>query len=130
MNYRLGKNYKLCSKAIIESLFKTGITIKHHPFIATFKEINLSPPHPLKVTFSAPKRIFKKAHQRNKIKRKIKEAFRLNKGIIEQYLKENNKQIALFLVYSAHEEVNHIFLEEKTKKLFDKIINKLEQDHA
>ena len=130
MNYRLGKNYKLCSKAIIESLFKTGITIKHYPFIATFKEINLPPLPPLKVTFSAPKRIFRKANQRNKIKRKTKEAFRLNKDIIERYLKENNKQIALFLVYSAHEEFNHIFLEEKIKNLFNKIINKLEEDHA
>ncbi|MBB79086.1 MAG: hypothetical protein CL844_08820 [Crocinitomicaceae bacterium] len=129
MNYKLGKNYKLCSKAIIKSLFETGITIKHYPFIATFKEINLTLPPPLKVTFSAPKRIFKKAHRRNKIKRKTKEAFRLNKNIIEHYLIEKNKQIALFLVYSTQEEFSHIVLEEKTKKLFDKIINKLEENH-
>ena len=130
MNYKLGKNYKLCSKVIIKSLFETGVTIKQYPFIATFKEINLSSITPLKVTFSAPKRIFKKAHERNEIKRKIKEAFRLNKNIIEHYLKKNNKQIALFLVYSSQEEFSHIILEEKTKKLFDKIINKLEEDHA
>ena len=130
MNYKFGKNYKLCSKVIIKSLFETGLTIKQYPFIATFKEINLRSITPLKVAFSAPKRIFKKAHERNEIKRKTKEAFRLNKNIIENYLKNNNKQIALFLVYSSQEEFSHIVLEEKTKKLFDKIINKLEEDHA
>ncbi|MEJ6775853.1 MAG: ribonuclease P protein component [Crocinitomicaceae bacterium] len=129
MNYKLGKNYKLCSKTIIHSLFDTGTTIKSYPFVAILKEVEFDTKTPFKVVFSAPKRTFKKAVQRNLIKRKSKEAFRVNKNIIESYLKQNNKQIALFLVYSTPEEFDHIILQKKIAKLFDKIIKKLDESH-
>ncbi|MCH2229052.1 MAG: ribonuclease P protein component [Crocinitomicaceae bacterium] len=130
MNYKLGKNYKLCSKSIIDDLFYDGVTIKSYPFKAIFKEVNLLNAPSFQVVFSAPKKTFKKAVQRNHIKRKSKEAFRLNKNTLESYLKQKNKQIALFLVYSTPEEFDHSILEKKTIKLFNKIINKLEETNA
>jgi ribonuclease P protein component len=113
----------------MQSLFDTGTTIKSYPFVAILKEVKFDTKTPFKVAFSAPKRTFKKAAQRNLIKRKSKEAFRLNKNIIESYLKQKNKQIALFLVYSTPEEFDHIILQKKIAKLFDKIINKLDESH-
>ncbi|MGB0915823.1 MAG: ribonuclease P protein component [Crocinitomicaceae bacterium] len=130
MNYKLGKNYKLCSKTTIEELFDSGISVKAYPFKAIFKEVELTTEIPFQVVFSAPKRTFRKAVQRNNIKRKCKEAFRLNKNVLESYLKENNKQIALFLVYSTSEKFDHALLEKKTIKLFNKIINKLEESNG
>ena len=130
MNYKLGKNYKLCSKTTIQSLFDSGTSIKSYPFVAIFKEIEFETEIPFKVVFSAPKRTFRKAVQRNAIKRKSKEAFRLNKNILESYLKKNNTQIALFLVYSTSEEFDHLILQKKINKLFDKIIKKLDESHA
>ena len=130
MNYKLGKNYKLCSKTIIDDLFKDGLSVKAYPLKAIFKEVELSSDIPFQVVFSAPKRTFKKAVQRNHIKRKSKEAFRLNKNLLEAYLTENNKQIALFLVYSTPEEFDHLILEKKVIKLFNKIISKLEETNA
>lgn len=130
MNYKLGKNYKLCSKTTIQSLFDSGTSIKSYPFVAIFKEIEFDTDIPFKVVFSAPKRTFRKAVQRNAIKRKSKEAFRLNKNTLESYLKKNNTQIALFLVYSTSEEFDHLILQKKINKLFDKIIKKLDESHA
>ena len=130
MNYKLGKNYKLCSKTAIQELFDSGTSVKCYPFVAIIKEMELDTEIPFKVVFSAPKRTFKKDVQRNAIKRKSKEAFRLNKNILETYLKQNKKQIALFLVYSTLEEFDHIILQKKTKKLFDKIIKKLDEPHT
>jgi len=127
MNYKLGKNYKLCSKIAIQELFDAGTSVKCYPFVAIIKEVEFDTEIPFKIVFSAPKRTFKKAVQRNAIKRKSKEAFRLNKNILETYLKQNNKQIALFLVYSTLEEFDHVILQKKIKKLFDKIIKKLDE---
>jgi ribonuclease P protein component len=123
--FSLGKNYKLCSKVLIEELFKSGTTIKSYPLIAIIKPVEFSDKMPFKIVFSAPKRTFRKAFQRNRIKRICIEAVRLNKSILESYLIENQKQLALFLVYSSKDELNHTQLEKKVVKLFNEIIKSL-----
>lgn len=123
--FSLGKNYKLCSKVLIEELFKSGTTIKSYPLIAIIKPTEFADKTPFKIVFSAPKRTFRKAFQRNRIKRICKEAVRLNKSVLESYLTENQKQLALFLVYSSKDELNHIQLEKKVVKLFNEIIKSL-----
>ena len=125
--FSLGKNYKLCSKIMIEDLFKSGTTIKSYPLIAIYNLTEFNDATPFKIVFSAPKRTFRKAFQRNRIKRICKEAVRLNKVILETYLKENNKQLALFLVYSSKDELNHIQLEKKVVKLFNELIKSLNE---
>ncbi len=125
--FNLGKRYKLCSKVLIEDLFKTGTTIKSYPLIAIYNEVEFTDSSTFKIVFSAPKRTFRKAYQRNRIKRICKEAVRLNKAIIETYLTENNKQLALFLVYSSKDELNHVQLEKKVVKLFNQLIKSLHE---
>jgi len=123
--FSLGKNYKLCSKVIIEELFKSGTTVKSYPLIAIIKTVEFSDRTPFKIVFSAPKRTFRKAVQRNRIKRICKEAVRLNKSVLETYLKDNKTQLALFLVYSSKDELKHNQLEKKVVKLFNEIIKSL-----
>lgn len=123
--FSLGKNYKLCSKVIIDDLFASGKTVKSYPLIAITKTIEFNDNIPFKIVFSAPKRTFRKAVQRNRIKRICREAVRLNKSILESYLIENNKQLALFLVYSSKDELNSKQLEKKVIKLFNEIIKSL-----
>ena len=112
---------------MIEDLFKTGKTIKSYPLIAIYNVVEFPDNTPFKIVFSAPKRTFRKAFQRNRIKRICKEAVRLNKSIIESYLTENNKQLALFLVYSSKDELNHVQLEKKVVKLFNELIKSLHE---
>lgn len=112
---------------MIEDLFKTGTTIKSYPLIAIYNTVEFSDDSPFKIVFSAPKRTFRKAFQRNRIKRICKEAVRLNKTILESYLKENKMQLALFLVYSSKDELSHIQLEKKVVKLFNELIKSLNE---
>ena len=128
-DFGLDKTYKLCSKVVIDDLFSSGKTIKVFPFIAIIKPQQLSTKAPFQIVFSAPKRTFRKAHERNRIKRICKEAVRLNKEPLELYLKESNQQLALFLVYSSAEELNHIQLKKKITKLFNEIIKHLNENH-
>lgn len=125
--FSLGKKYKLCSKVVIDDLFESGKTVKSYPLIAITKTIEFEDKIPFKIVFSAPKRNFKKAVQRNRIKRICREAVRLNKSILESYLIENNKQLALFLVYSSKDELNSKQLEKKVIKLFNEIIKSLNE---
>ena len=128
MDQTFGKEYKLCSQKKIESLFKTGKTLKKFPLIVHFQEVEETLSKPFQIVISAPKRIYRKAHDRNRIKRLMREAVRKNKTILESYLIPKNKNIILFLVYTNKEEIPIDVLLKKTEKLFNLVIQKIDQD--
>ncbi len=126
MKSDLGKKYKLCSHVIIEDVYSTGELIKSYPFVARMKLTTLPREAPFQIVFSAPKRTFRKAYQRNRIKRLCKEAFRLNKNELESVLLKSNKQLALFLVFTSRDDISLQVLEKRILKLINKIITQLE----
>lgn len=128
MDQRFGKKYKLCSDKQIQLVFDSKSSLKAYPFVVHYAQIELNSDVPFQVTVSAPKRIFKKAHDRNRIKRLLREAIRQNKLILETFLKENKKQVALFMIYTAREELPFELLQKKMKQLLNQIINELSDD--
>ena len=121
MNERFGKEYKLCSQKIIETIFETKQGIKSYPFIIHFKNISLPAKVPFQLVISVPKRSFKKAHDRNKIKRQIKEIFRKNKAALEEILAKSEQQFAFFLIFTAREALEFELLTKKLIQLIDKL---------
>lgn len=132
MNQNLGKEYKLCSKKIIERLFESGKRLSSFPFGLTYSFENLPTENiPFQVVISVPKRNFKKAHDRNRIKRLMKECLRKNKYILEEVLNKksnNNNQMALFLVYRHNEELDYETLMRKMSKLLLTLITSIEEN--
>jgi ribonuclease P protein component len=128
MDQTFGKEYKLCSQKKIESLFKTGNLVKKFPLIVHFQEVEETLSKPFQVVISAPKRIYRKAHDRNRIKRLMREAVRKNKNILESYLIPKNKNIILFLVYTNKEEIPLDVLMKKTEQLFNLVIKNIDQN--
>ena len=128
MDQTFGKEYKLCSQKKIESLFKTGKLIKKFPLIVHFQEVEETLSKPFQIVISAPKRIYRKAHDRNRIKRLMREAVRKNKNILESYLIPKNKNIILFLVYTNKEEIPLDILLKKTEQLFNLVIQNIDQN--
>ncbi len=129
MDQSFGKEYKLCSKKLIDSLFAEGQSVKAFPFTLFFLIHENSVNVPFQLVISAPKRINRHAHDRNRIKRIVREAIRKNKFILEDFLTETNQQLALFLVYTSKEELTTDQLDKKSKKLFTQLIEKLQNDH-
>ena len=125
MSQTFGKEYKLCNKTIIDEIFDSGAMIKSYPLLIKYKLVVLKNDTPFQIVISAPKRTFKNAFRRNRIKRICTEAIRKNKQPLECFLKEHNKQLGLFLIYSAYEELSDQLLEQKTEKLFNKLIANL-----
>lgn len=125
MNERLGKSYKLKSKKIIESLFNDGETVKQFPFLVKFCKQELPSKEVFQVVFSVSKRKFKKAPDRNRIKRLMRETVRKNKHGLEEYLKTNNEQLALFLIYTNTEIMTYEEMNRKIVLLFERLITQL-----
>lgn len=128
MDQTLGKVYKLCSQKIIGAIYEDKKVVKQFPLLIHYKVISLPEDVPFQLVFSAPKRTFRKAHERNRIKRLMRETVRKNKLILESFFRENKVQVALFLVYTNKEELPYDVLLRKTEQLFQKLIVQLQNE--
>jgi len=103
------KEERLCSKKIIQDLFSGNQTsqVNHYPLMAIWKMIELPTTLPVQVLITVPKKKFKKAHDRNRIRRQIKECYRLQKNILYEVLSMKRLQCAVVMVYIAKEKLNY-----------------------
>lgn len=123
MDERLGKSYKLCSKKIIASFFEKGKAnyVQKFPFRLYYQQLKLPSEKPFQIVFSAPKKKLKSAPKRNKVKRRMREVVRKNKNLIEPTLINQNKQLALFLVYNNHEIIDFDAFESKIVFILERL---------
>tara|TARA_B100000963_G_scaffold358476_1_gene383203 strand:- start:458 stop:826 length:369 start_codon:yes stop_codon:yes gene_type:complete len=82
MKFTLEKKERLKSRKLIEKLFEEGKTIRKFPLKLIYLTIETLPAQSNKVSFSVPKRNFKKAVDRNRIKRLLREAYRLERKTV------------------------------------------------
>ena len=92
------KEEKLKSKRAIDSLFSDGSSFKEYPFKVLYNRINSSA-CTNQVLISVPKRRFAKAVTRNRIKRLIRETYRLSKSDLKKNSELQGKYFALAFVY-------------------------------
>ena len=87
MSFSYNKGEKLKHKKIIDGLFSSGESVNQYPLRLVY--ITNAPINDgsVKIAVSVSKRHFKKAVERNKIKRLIREAFRLHKPDVEAFVK-------------------------------------------
>lgn len=97
-----GKDEKLCSKLVIDELFRSGTSIKAYPLRVIYKRLETSDAT-AKVLISVPKKRFGKAVSRNRIKRLIREVYRLNKEELIKNWQHQGKYFALAFVYIGNE---------------------------
>jgi ribonuclease P protein component len=117
--YSYSKTEKLKSRKIISELFTSGLSFKKYPLRAVCVETDL----PIEdvnaqVAVSVSKRNFKLAVDRNRIKRLMREAYRLEK---HNLLSNLDKKIAVMIIYSSREELEFAELQIKMQKLLKKI---------
>ena len=120
------KDERLSSRNLIKKLFDEGEKRFSYPFRVTYLNCEIPSKYPVQLLISVPRSLFKKASDRNRIKRLIREAYRRNKYILYDPLNRSNKQILLCLAYTSKEIVSFDIIKEKIIVL----LQRLKEDHA
>ena len=129
MRQTFKKEEKLCSQLLIEKLFTDGKSFSKYPFKILFLPATLETSYPTQILISVSKKKFRKAVDRNKIKRLIREGFRKNKYLIYDYLKSVNKQYIFAIIYISDQMMPFNFIEEKIIASLNRLCENFKKDH-
>ena len=121
--YTFKKEERLCSKKFLEKLFHNGSSFLVYPFRIVSIPETLHVVSPAQVVIAVSKRKFKHAVDRNLIKRRVREAYRLNKDtLLYSFLNEKNLNLIISIHYIGKEIAEFQFIEKKLKLAIGKLI--------
>ena len=122
MKQTFNKKEKLKSKKLIDQLFNEGSSVSAFPLRLVYIKTEFEDDVIIKTGVSVSKRNFKTAVDRNRIKRLLRESYRLNKSI---YFNNITTQYAIMILYIGNEKPVFTQIETKMKLLFEKFLSKV-----
>jgi ribonuclease P protein component len=130
--FTLGKSERLKSRKQIEQLFTEGKNFPLSPFRVYYLVSTLSTGTVSHLQFGAgvSGKIFKRAVDRNRIKRLTREAYRLQKNQLQGILKQKNSQLNLFFIYTAKELPHFNNVKEKVNVILNKLIKIIDENNS
>ena len=122
-SFSLKKAERLNSKKLIDKLFAEGDSILQYPLKMVFLKTELPVKYPAQTAFTVSKKLFKRAVHRNRVKRLLRETYRLNKHILYETLQ--TEQLAIFIIYIGKELPEYKQIDVATSKGLKKVLHKL-----
>ena len=98
--FTLGRDEKLKSRKAIEQLFKSGKSFSHFPFRIIYELGDGE--SSLQSAFSVSSKTFKQAVNRNRIKRLMREVYRLQKNELKQTVTDKRCRLVVFFIYTGN----------------------------
>jgi ribonuclease P protein component len=118
VSYTFTKGEKLCSQKIIGEIFLTSRTFICFPLkVVWLNNVILTGSYPAQVAFSVPKKSFNKAHDRNLIRRKMRESYRNLKSGLYELLEQDRQKIVLMIIFVGKEEPSFSLVESAMAKI-------------
>ncbi|NJW53799.1 ribonuclease P protein component [Salinimicrobium oceani] len=119
MDQSFGKKEKLKSKLLIDQLFSEGTSVKKYPLRLVYLPKGKATDEKNRIAVSVPKRSFKKAVDRMKLKRLMREAYRKNKYLVTNKLAAS---YAIMIIYTGREMMDYSTIFQATEELLKKFV--------
>jgi ribonuclease P protein component len=129
--YTFRKEERLCNKRLLEELFHKGSSFLCYPYRVSWRLADAAQAVPVQVVFPVPKKRYKHAVDRNLIRRRMREAYRLHKQQnFYEFLNQANIKLTLSLSYIGKEIEPYQLMEKKMLKLFTQICELVNNESA
>ena len=115
------KNERLCGKITIDNLFTNGSSIKDSIFRLVWNTEEFHNEIIVQALIVVPKKNIKNAANRNILKRRIREAFRIYKSGLYKKIKSKKQQLAIVIIYQGRELFPYKVIEEKIKLILSRL---------
>jgi len=128
--YSLGRSERLKSRKILEQLFRRGKLVVHGPFRILYLEQgplkdSKTAIQPLQAGFGTGTKQFRRAVDRNRIKRMMRETYRLQKNEILQLLLKKEHSLSLFMLFTGKQIPEYSVVYEQMKVILSLLISKI-----
>ena len=118
--HALPKSERLSSLTAVRRLFADGASGFVYPFrYMVLKSESTTPT--VEVLFSVPKRNHKRANKRNTLKRRMREAYRLNNDALHVAIAEHGKEVDIAFVYSTKELLPYKTIEHAVRRILAEV---------
>ncbi|WP_422082790.1 ribonuclease P protein component [Ulvibacterium sp.] len=125
MSFTFPKKEKLKSRKLFDALFTKGKAITKYPVKLIYLETELPNDVKIQVGVAVPKKSFKSAVKRNRIKRLLREAYRLNKPMV---FNNSEGNFAFLFLYLGKEVPNYDMVEERIRTILQKFNNTISDE--
>jgi ribonuclease P protein component len=124
--FTLGKQERLKSNLSIQELLKHGRAVSKFP-LKIYWDFSTDPHQkfPVRVAVIVARRKFRKAVERNFMKRRLREAYRLHKHILYETLDQHQQKIQMIILLLSDEFISYEQLEKGICEILRQLVNKL-----
>jgi ribonuclease P protein component len=125
------KEERLCSRKYLDLLFKNGSSFLLYPLRVSYLMVDHKPEFPVQVVINVPKKRYKRAVDRNLLKRRIREAYRLQKQEgLYTFLNHPDQLLLLSLQFVGKKKYEFSFIEKKLAGVLKKLTASLAHDQS
>jgi ribonuclease P protein component len=124
MRFTFKKEERLYGHAALDNVYNNGKYLQVDSIKIIYIEVPKSN-YPCRIVFSVPKRSFKRAIDRNLIKRRMREVYRNHKHILYNDLNEKQKNIHMYMIYLSKEIIPFDELKDAMLKALKIVVSKL-----
>lgn len=127
--FGFGKGERLKSRKLIESLFESGKSFSLFPYRVTYKFLDNGKEN-LQAGFGVSSRNFKRATDRNRIKRLSREAYRYQKSELSDLLQKKQQALIVFFIFTGKELPDQKLVSEKISLILQRLAQQANEKYS